>query len=104
MDGYMESGPTQPRTEEEKIGEALYSTLKRTFGEDNCGYLANGNPRVVVISFSQPNVDRFMVTPFSHFYEDAQNLIDSYGINTKATTISYGGDGVHTFEIIIAPN
>ena len=105
MDDYMESGPTPPQTEEDKIGEALYAILKRKYDDVDSGYLANGNPRIVHITFCnyRGGTDSDMRL-LNRIRDEAEQTIANYEIDAAHTTITFAGDMVHTLEIIITPN
>lgn len=106
MEDFMESGPTIPRTEAEKIGESLYNVLKRRYSDStiSSGYIANGNPRTVHITFTQFLQNPEDTATLDHFCEDAQDIIDSYDIDRDVMTVTFGRDGQNTYEIIITPH
>lgn len=105
MEDFIEQEAGTTLTEVEKIGQSLFAVLEQHYTEKNVtsGYLANGDPTSVVITFSQHLANKFDPSPLDTFYEVAGDIINSYDIDTNTTTVTYGGDGLNSYEIIITP-
>jgi hypothetical protein len=100
----MESGPSLPKTELQKIGEALKSALDKKYSdlrdEVSTGLTVNGNPQIVQITFKistrHPSHDTAHI--LNHFHEDVQELLEEYEMDMSAYDIelSSAGETEHT--------
>jgi hypothetical protein len=73
--------------------------LQRTYSDLNSGYIANGIPRVVRITFDTlPNQ-----TLVEKIRLDAQQTIAGYDIDADSVDVTFEEDQLHTLNIIITP-
>lgn len=107
MDSYMERGPSLPKTELYKIGEALKNALDKKYSdlsdEVSTGLVVNGNPQIVritlKISTSHPSHDT--AHTLNHFHEDVQELLEDHEIDISDYDIEFSSTGETEHTLLI---
>jgi hypothetical protein len=102
MDEYMEQGQDRPKTEAQKIGNALYKALQAKYSgyELTSGYTVKGVPEVVRIDFKMLPTDPEYKTALDAFQEDVQELLSDYEFDHNKFLVSFEtNDETHIIKI-----
>lgn len=107
MEISSEYGPTGPKSELERLTEALMKALTKKYSEleeevaATC--IIGDNPAVVKISLrisvTKPSEDTTLI--LNHFHEDIQELLENYGVTTGDYNIEFKSVGEHEHTVII---